>query len=235
MRKSRFIGFIAILVFTAAAVCSILIISIHRSEHRSDLESQNPVYRYSVEERTEQAASILSDDSLQEYIFLDNEDYTLKQYNQPVEQYGNSSAQTWIILELRDGREILLQDGGLSRPEDAAAADESIYIAGRTTGFSTISGFNVMKYTLTDDSVIVESVLDESSLDDRFNIYQDEYNLSLRSALPVTSEGLGKLSFRGFNEDMSFDAQLLNPEYAPEWDEHSVHFILNDNGKYHNA
>ncbi len=165
---------------------------------------------YSLEDRKKQAQFIANDSSLQVSEPYEIYGGIITVYWQPVEEYGESNRETWVIFEQSGKRKVLLQNGGRSTIVDTMAKDDSIYIAGKSYAFATLTGVNIMKYTIAEDKLIIQSVIDESSFGDRFQVYKDESNETLRSIIPHVESGFGRVFFGQFENESSFTATVDN-------------------------
>ena len=147
-----------------------------------------------IAESRVRAQEILSDGMLESLEPVETGNGKLLICTQPADRYGASSHQTWLIWEDPGGDRLLLQDGGLSTVIGTlAVGDDTLYVIGRYYGFATLSGLNVVRYTVTEDQVLAVSALDERSLDSRFTVISDESNPVLRSVVPNTEDGMGRL------------------------------------------
>ncbi|MGM9607048.1 MAG: M56 family metallopeptidase [Oscillospiraceae bacterium] len=185
---------------------------------------------FSIADSRAKAQAILSHETLVELEPVETGNGTLREYTQPAELYGASNHQTWLIWEDSGGDKLLLQDGGLSTMEAYLTKGNAIYVIGRYYGFSTISGLNVVRYTITEEQVLAESALDESSLGGRFTVIQDESNPVLRSIVPNTEDGMGRLNLVQISAaDLSFTAWVPDD---PDWTD-ELHFRFNENGLFY--
>lgn len=184
----------------------------------------------SIADSRAKAQAILSDETLVELEPVETGNETLREYTQPAELYGASNHQTWLIWEDSGGDKLLLQDGGLSTMEVYLTKGNAIYVIGKYYGFSTLSGLNVVRYTITEEQVLAESALDESSLGSRFTVIQDESNPVLRSIVPNTEDGMGRLNLVQISAaDLSFTAWVPDD---PDWTD-ELHFRFNENGLFY--
>lgn len=215
MSKKKAIG-VGILVLIVLAVILAFVLAPEKSGAHQRV--------YPLGDR-EGAYGHLYEDGVQVLPLEGDESGSITVYTQSPEFSGASSRLTWVSYH-EDGRGTLLQDRSYSMPFYCAFVDDTIYIFGQTTGFSTVSGINITKYTITEDQLVIENAVEEGSIGARFYVYQDEMNDDLTSILPVT-EDTGYLYFDEITDLANISATVIDGTT-----ESKISFVLNSSGRY---
>lgn len=172
LRSKRYARSLLSILFACCFI--ILLLCACGTFHNSSEPSENFAITRSIDDCKNIAQAVLSDTTLLECGVIEVDGGKIRGYCQSPEEYGASSHETWIIWQGDNGDELLLQDGGLSNAVGCSINENIIYVVGRYYGFATLTGLNVVKYTITQDQILIEAAINESSIDNRFTIITDE-------------------------------------------------------------